>query len=56
MDHDVLMMIYGAVIGVGSSIVSTLFQSWISRRERAASKARTKKEVANNIYSDYRGS
>ncbi len=33
MDHDLLMMIYGALIGLGSSIITILFQSWINRRE-----------------------
>ncbi len=33
MDRDLMMIIYGAVIGVGSSIVTTLFQHWLERRE-----------------------
>lgn len=37
MSHDLLMIIYGAAIGTGSSIITTiiqsLFQSWIERRE-----------------------
>ena len=37
MDHDLLMMIYGGLIGASSSILTSffasLFQSWLNRRE-----------------------
>ena len=33
MDHDLQMMIYGALIGIGSSIITIWFQSWLNRRE-----------------------
>jgi len=50
MDHDLLMMIYGAVIGIGSSVITTLFQSWLSRRERVR---QLKEEQGNKLQQIY---
>jgi hypothetical protein len=49
MSHDVLMMVYGALIGVGSSIITTLFQSWINRLERKRQYKEEKKREQRNI-------
>ncbi len=50
MDHDLLMMIYGAVIGVGSSLVTTLFQHWLDRREHERRRKEEQKKTLQQIY------
>lgn len=37
-DHDVQLIIVGALIGLVSSVLTSLFQAWLSRREYRAKK------------------
>ena len=48
-DHDVLMMIYGALIGVVSSIATSLFQSWLNRREHERQRKEEEKRARQKI-------
>lgn len=54
MDHDVTMMIYGALMGVVgsivSSLVSTLFQFWLARREYERKQYEEQHRQLNQIY------
>jgi hypothetical protein len=50
MDHDLLMMIYGAVIGVGSSLVTTIFQTWLERREYERRKREDRERMKIKIH------
>ena len=49
MDHDLLMIIYGALIGLGSSVITTLFQSWLNRREHERQRRLEKKREQQQI-------
>jgi hypothetical protein len=44
MDHNLLMMLYGALIGVGSSIITSLFQSWLEALEYERRKKKEEQE------------
>src|ERR1044071_1303669 len=54
MDHDLTMMIYGALMGVVgsivSSLVSTLFQFWLARREYERKQYEEQHKQLNQIY------
>ena len=49
MDRDLLMVNYGALIGLGSSIITTLFQSWIKRREQERQRKEAKRRELQSI-------
>ena len=49
MDHDLLMIIYGALIGLGSSLITALFQSWINRRDLERQRKVDRKREQQNI-------
>jgi len=50
MDHDLIMMVYGAIIGIGSSFATTLFQSWLESRKYDKRKKKENYERLNEIY------
>lgn len=54
MDHDLTLMIYGALMGVVgsivSSLVSTLFQFWLARREYERKQYEEQHKQLNQIY------
>src|SRR5215813_2666390 len=54
MDHDLTMMIYGALMGVVGSVVSslvtTLFQFWLARREYERRQQEELHKQLNQIY------
>ena len=50
MDHDLLMMIYGACIGLVSSFATSLFQSWMGRREYERRQRDEKSKKVSEIY------
>ena len=50
MDRDLMMIIYGAVIGVGSSIITTLFQHWLERREYERRRREEEKRKKTGVY------
>ena len=54
MDHDLTMMIYGALMGVVGSVVSslvtTLFQFWLARREYERRQNEELHKQLNQIY------
>src|ERR1041385_1351577 len=54
MDHDLTMMIYGALMGVVGSIVSslvtTIFQFWLTRREYERKQYEEQHKQINQIY------
>jgi predicted PurR-regulated permease PerM len=54
MDHDLTMMIYGALMGVVGSIVSslvtTIFQFWLARREYERKQYEEQHKQMNQIY------
>ncbi len=49
MSHDLQMMIYGALIGIGSSFITTLFQSWINRRDHEKQRKEEQKRENQKI-------
>ena len=49
MDRDLLMMIYGALIGLGSSLITALFQSWLSQKEHKRQQEVEKKAQQQQI-------
>lgn len=54
MDHDLLMMLYGALIGavsrVASSMVESAFQLWLERRDQERRQIEEHDRQASQIY------
>ena len=54
MDHDLLMMLYGALVGAGSRVVSdmvmSVFQLWLERHDQERRQSEEHDRKATQIY------
>lgn len=54
MDHDLLMMLYGAMIGAGSRVLTSMlestFQLWLGHREQERQQSEEENKRATQIY------
>ena len=54
MDHDLLMMLYGALVGAGSRVISdmvmSVFQLWLERRDQERRENQEHLRQATQIY------